>query len=341
MTDRLEVVEYVNPRNGRTRQCPDAFSRTCKSRCCPRCGNPWAQSWGKKMEIDLSAYQGQVTLISITAPGARDHVRDDGRVIAGVLRWDCGRDHDHGKAGCKVRDADADAWCATLSKRWPKFRDSARKRATREGFTPRLLARVWEPQRRGVPHAHLVMGAEGVDHVAAASYAQALHELAPAYGFGFVDRKCKPISRREAARYVAGYLTGRSKKKGSIRENVSHPRMPISLVWVSPVLTRETGCTMRRFRYVRWFIAWRDNRVPVAPALSGPLLVDIAHLAARIRRRVGRAGDDEDYDANFRQNLADLFEARSLSDRWKWVSYNDPERESWSVRQGLTEWARA
>lgn len=336
MNDRLlETIEYVHPRSGRQVSCPDGFSRVCKRRCCPRCGNPWAQSWAKKIEVDLSAYDGPVAMITITAPGAVDVIRDDGQVIRGVLPYACGRDHDHARSGCQVDEAAADLWCATLSERWAKLRDAARKRVRRAGLDPKLLVRTWEPQKRGVPHLHLVVGVAGIDHVAAKAFALELHALAPSYGFGFVDRRVKPISRREAARYLAGYLTGRTKKKSSIRENVSHPRMPLSLLYVHPDLTRATGCTMRRFRYVRWFVAWRLKRVPVAPALRGPLLIDIAHVTAQIRRRQGRTGDDEDYAANVRRNLLDLLAARRLRDRFDWVGYAEPERESWAIRQGL------
>lgn len=336
MSSPLAQIEYVHPRTGREVSCPDAFSRTCKRRCCPRCGNPWAQSWSKKIEVDLSAYDGPVCQIAITAPGAADHRRADGKVIAGVLPWACERDHDHRKAGCKVQDRAAERWCETLPERWPRFRDAARKRVRRAGLVPVLLVRVWEPQKRGVPHLHLVMGAAGVDHVAAGKFARALHDLAPAYAFGFVDRKVTPVSRRVAARYIAGYLTGRSKKKSSIRDNISHPRMPTSLLWVSPVLTRQTGCTMRRFRYVRWFVAWRADRVDVGPGLRGLLLVDVAHLAALIRRRMGRVGDDDDYRENVRTNVVALLEARRQRDRSGWVRYSEPERESWAFRHGFT-----
>ena len=60
----------------------------------------------------------------------------------------------------------------------------------------------WELQRRGVWHLHVVVGMEtAVERAWAIGYVHALRELAPRYGFGFVD--AKPLPNPEPAKQVA------------------------------------------------------------------------------------------------------------------------------------------
>src|SRR5581483_9145233 len=98
-----------------------------------------------------------------------------------------------------------------------------------------ILERVWEPQKRGAPHLHLVVpyGTPRERKVAQIFRAE-LARLAPKYGFGHVQGKLAPISGEDAARYLASYLTGRRRKKSSIRENIADPRLPKSLLWETP-----------------------------------------------------------------------------------------------------------
>ena len=56
-----------------------------------------------------------------------------------------------------------------------------------------LVARVWEIQARGVLHVHPVLAYGTARQMAGArAYLERLAELAPQYGFGFVERKVKP-----------------------------------------------------------------------------------------------------------------------------------------------------
>lgn len=304
----LPVIEYMH--RGELVQCPepgyDWQLRTCKRRNCPRCGVNWARDWRRVMTVNLAAKHGSVVLVSITAPGEER------------LPWDeahCShrRPHRHrGPAGCRVQQRAAREWADTATWRWSKLRAAATLAARRAqkneltgelGPAPALLERVWEPQKRGVPHLHLVLGfATGEERQAARVFVEELKRLAGEYDFGFVDGKLEPITAEDAARYLSSYLTGRSAKKGSIRENIADPIMPRSLIWITPALTciprpessdvwrerlaamrarmriaRGTGVTMRALRMARQLGASLDGKC-VAPQWK--TTGDAVHIAA-------------------------------------------------------------
>jgi hypothetical protein len=304
----LETIQYVS--NGRTVICPDwnkipgeeARKVSCKRRDCPRCGVNWARDWSKVNELNLEAYGGQIVMVTITAPG-EDR-----------LPWDeahCARRRTHrhsGPAGCRVQQRAAREWSDTLTWRWSKLRKAAILATQRQlaetfalGPAPSILERAYEPQKRGVPHLHLVLGYRTrSERDAAHVFVGHLKRLAGEYDFGFADGSGKkrgmrnarpvverhgielrPMTGRDAARYLANYLTGRNPtKKSSIRENISHPTMPRSLLWLTPALTsvssserigamrerlgiaRGTGVTMRMLRRARHFFAALEGRCP-------------------------------------------------------------------------------
>lgn len=106
-----------------------------------------------------------------------------------------------------------------------------------------LLARVWEFHRRGLLHVHPVVGyATAEQRAAADAYCRHLSELAPRYGFGFVDRKANVYSGTDAADYLAKQLAATT---------VAAPN-GLGIVYISTRLTSETGCTMRSLRLRRW-----------------------------------------------------------------------------------------
>lgn len=269
-------------------ECPsrgyDGRLRTCKRRGCPRCGSPWARDWQRGMAVNLAAKHGPVVLVSITAPG------ED------LLPWDldhcAGKHRDRkpkhsGKRGCRVQPRAAREWSDTLTWRWQKMRNATQLAVRRHlrdelgflGDAAVILLRVYEPQKRGVPHMHLVLGyATAAERAAAREFVAQLKRLASEYDFGFVDMT-EPITAEDAARYLSSYLTGRnSKKKSSIRENIADPVMPRSLVWLTPALTstsaseriavmrskigvvRGTGVTMRWLRKARHLWAALEGR---------------------------------------------------------------------------------
>ena len=282
----LETITYRDPGSGATHICPGTGwggrLATCKRRACPRCGHAWARSWEECTRCNLTEYGGPVALVSITPPG------ED------LLPWACDKPHRHrGSIGCQVDAQHADAWAASCRDNWRRLRDAARVATIRKtgGLKPTLLQRVWEPQKRGVPHLHLVLGmATHAERMAAQVFVLELSRLAGDHFFGFVDRKLALISAREAARYLSAYLTGRSGKKGSVRDNLADPRMPRSLIWLTPVLTRATRVTMRTLRYVRWVHAARSGRCEW-PVLRGDLLWNVSEALARLERQRAPGGE--------------------------------------------------
>jgi hypothetical protein len=319
----LERIHYS--RGGQEYSCPDWSTNpkdlaprlvTCKRRNCPRCGVNWARDWRRVMAINLAAKHGPVVLVSITAPG-EDR-----------LPWDeahCAerRPHRHrGPSGCRVRQRAAREWADTASLRWSWLRKAATIATRRElrnaltgelGPAPTLLERVWEPQKRGVPHLHLVLGyAAGPERTAAQVFVAELKRLAVEYDFGFVDGRLQPITAEDAARYLSSYLTGRnSKKKGSIRENIADPVMPRSLIWITPALTsivtpasseawrsrleamrermrikRGTGVTMRMLRKARHLWASLEGKCePPAWATIGDAVQVASVFLQAFRKR--------------------------------------------------------
>jgi len=122
-----------------------------------------------------------------------------------------------------------------------------------------LVARVWEMQARGLLHVHPVLGYGTASQMAGARvYMARLAELAPQYGFGFVERKIKPQPAGNAAAYLSSYFVKGKRGKATLWESARSPEMPRSIVYVSTRLTMRTGCTMRALRLKRAiFYVWR------------------------------------------------------------------------------------
>jgi hypothetical protein len=240
------------------------------------------------MRENLRHYGDRVVMLSLTAPGVDR------------LPWDrsrCRRKAPHtcsGRRGCVVEEQAADAWSSSAPARWAELRQAARRVCRYRGQVPTLLARVWEPQKRGVPHLHAVLGvATAAEEQAARAFLAELARLAPVYDFGLEgldDDHFNPVEPDKVARYVASYLTGRRGKKGTIRENIADPRMPRSLLWVASHLTRETKVTMRLLRRARWVIVALRGRCQLYPKLYGDELFEVAKVVCRLERATGPPG---------------------------------------------------
>jgi hypothetical protein len=94
-----------------------------------------------------------------------------------------------------------------------------------------------------------------------------LRELAPRYGFGFVDGWEK-IGRKfwpgeQAGWYLSGYFIGVGKRKAAITENVMAGDLPRLVVFVGRELTKRSGCTMRNLRQARRL--WASREVKAEP----------------------------------------------------------------------------
>ena len=363
-------------------RCPNwRLGSSCKKRDCPVCGVRWARDWRRAMEINLEAHEGQLLLITLTAPGADR------------LPWDLGHcshrpDREcSGKLGCRVQQRAAREWNDVAPWKWARLRNAARMATERTvGVKPRILERVWEPQKRGVAHLHVVLGYGRRERLAARVFLVHLARLAREYDFGFpqpsprprmlaevglgsldelgvveledgrrvVDGELarrqlvglarrllvKPKTGREAARYLASYLTGRSRKKHSIRENVAaaleirpldggppikHPVMPRSLIWLTPRLTTRTFVTMRTLRRARHLYAFARGLCPPPVWRSMAEAAKVA-LVCRLVFARRRSGDDPDPDSLLR--YADQLE-RELGRSWRARLYD------WNYFTGL------
>ena len=219
---------------------PRAGGRRCRSRSkCLTCGTLWAGDTRRKLLANVTAYDGAVSIITITAPGAD------------VLPWD--------ESGRRIRSAERYRWNRSAPARWRALHRAASQIARRRAGKFSMLARTWEYQARGALHVHVLTGVETAAEMSGANiYAQALTELAPAYGFGYVDRgkstngvrHLEVIPAARAARYVAKYLSPLSAEgKPMLSETVTQPDVPGHVAHVSTKLTLKTGVTMR---YLRW-----------------------------------------------------------------------------------------
>ena len=210
-----------------------------------------------KLFSALNAYEdlvpdtvsARVLLLTVTAPG-----EDAG------LPWDpeaCAERGPHrhsGPEGCRVLSQAAGFWNKQAPAWWRRLHDEAAIAAQRiTGHRPRLLARVWEMQRRGALHVHPLVGYSTLaERVAADVYKLELAKRAARHGFGFVDRKGEVSHPRAAAAYLSSYFCSGKKGKMTLRESVTSNEMPVSIIFVSVLLTQASGVTMRSLRLKRY-----------------------------------------------------------------------------------------
>jgi len=119
---------------------------------------------------------------------------------------------------------------------------------------------------RGALHMNVVVASGTAREMASAAfYRHQLAEMAPRYGFGFVDRKNDVKSALHAARYIAKYFTEGTGKMG-IGEAAQRDDAPAIIARVSRELTMQTRSTIRscRDRRTVWNLASR--LAPLDPA---------------------------------------------------------------------------
>ena len=217
-------------------------------------------------------------MLAVTAPGFAQ------------LPWDedhCARlgAHRHGgRHGCRVRPDAASEWNRTASDRWRRLHRRAYQATRRHGVRPAMLVRAFERQRRGVLHVHPVLAfSTPAERHAAHLYARYLAELAPRYGFGFTERRPKPLSTKAAAAYLSSYFVTGKRGKETLQESVLSGEMPRSIIHVSVTLTQRSGITMRELRLRRfvWLLARRtgtsleEARTIAAHANAGTLNLSV------------------------------------------------------------------
>jgi hypothetical protein len=232
--------------------------RRCSSRTCPEYAPTWARDTRRRLFVNLEQLKLSV-MFSVTAPGA-DLYPFDRRFCSHSSSERCS-----GAIGCRVARGEAEAFNRHAGKWWSELHRAAKTRADRAtGFKGKLATRVWEKQKRGLAHLHGVISVESPAHLRwAAAYVGALGELAPRYGFGFVDGWHK-VGRKfwpgvQAAAYLSSYFAGGRGRKMAITENVLAGDLPRLVVFVGRDLTLRTGCTMRSLRNARRLWASRQG----------------------------------------------------------------------------------
>ncbi len=236
------------------RSIPEPLTR-CRRRTCPGYGALWAGDVRRKLFENLQAYaddapmgwKPKVLLGAVTAPGVDQLPWDEEHCAA------LGAHNHSGLLGCRVLRPQAAAFNASASARWRDLHRRAYRLTIRDGFDPPfLVARVFEMQHRGVLHVHPVLGyTTAWDQEGARRYMDWVATFADHYGFGFVERKERVKTARQAAAYLSSYFVKGRRGKLSLEESVRSREMPRSIVHVSHRLTQTPGCTMRGLRMVR------------------------------------------------------------------------------------------
>jgi hypothetical protein len=255
----------------------------CSSRTCPEFAPIWTRDTRRRLFVNLEQLKLSV-MFSVTAPGA-DLYPFDSRFCSHSPSERCS-----GRIGCRVDPGLAEAFNRRAGGWWGELHRAAKVRADRAtGHKGRIAARVWEKQKRGLAHVHGVLSVSTPDEVAwAESYVTALRELAPRYGFGFVDGWHK-VGRKfwpgvQAAAYLSSYFAGGRGHKMAITENVLAGDLPRLVVFVGRDLTSRTGCTMRNLRNARRLWASREGLID-RPSLTLDEWLAAAALLCNSRRR--------------------------------------------------------
>ncbi len=236
--------------------------RRCSARTCPEFAPIWARDTRRRLFVNLGQLKLSV-MFSVTAPGAELYPFDP-EFCSHPPGEKCS-----GRRGCRVNPEVAKAFNGCAGKWWGELHRAAKVRADRAtGFKGKLAAGVWEKQKRGLAHLHGVLSVESPAHVRwAEAYVTALREMAPRYGFGFVDG-WHQISRKfwpgvQAAAYLSSYFAGGRGRKMTLTETVRAGDLPRLVVYIGRDLTSATGCTMRSLRNARRL--WASRHVYVKP----------------------------------------------------------------------------
>jgi hypothetical protein len=266
---------------------PEGVMR-CSARTCPEFAPIWARDTRRRLFVNLEQLKLSV-MFSVTAPGA-DLYPFDPQFCSHSPSKRCS-----GAIGCRVASDLAEAFNRQAGSWWSELHRAAKTRADRAtGFKGKLATRVWEKQKRGLAHLHGVVSVQSPAHRQwAEAYVNALRELAPRYGFGFVDGWHK-VGRKfwpgvQAAAYLSSYFIGGRRRKALITENVLAGDLPRLVVFVGRDLTRSTGCTMRSLRHSRRLWASRNWQVDPPEVTLGEWLAAAAMLVDRRTRLPARA----------------------------------------------------
>jgi hypothetical protein len=161
----------------------------------------------RKIRENLRAYGGLTCAIAITAPGEEAGLVWDRSLCTHPAAEKCS-----GRKGCRVVAGAAAIWNHHSRAWWCELNRICKQRADRAirrlGATEKLglLMYEWEWQKRGVWHIHLVLPMEtAVERAWSLAYVEALCDVGPRKGFGFIDRK--PLHAPQPAERAASYLS--------------------------------------------------------------------------------------------------------------------------------------
>jgi hypothetical protein len=241
------------------RSIPEGVTR-CSARTCPEFAPIWARDTRRRLLENLRIVPLTV-MFSVTAPGA-DLYPFDPRFCSHRPGTRCS-----GTLGCQVDPELARAFNLNAGRWWSELHRAAKVRADRAtDHKGKVLARVWEKQKRGLAHVHGVIAVSTpTERAWAKAYVSALRDMAPRKGFGFVDGWHK-IGRKfwpgeQAGAYLSSYFVRGRGLKAPITENVLAGDLPRLVVFVGRDLTRKTHCTMRALRKVRRLWAWQRGLI--------------------------------------------------------------------------------
>lgn len=251
-----------SPSSGDFRECPacgrpiPTWRKVHTCRTCPTYSRTWAGDVRVKLFASLNAYADwyqavdpKIRMVTVTAPGV-----DGGLPWDEAHCWHLGPHTHSGTLGCKTLAAPAALWNESAPAWWSELHRQARQQAKRSaGVAPELLVKIWEPQKRGVLHLHLVVGyTTPSERHAAGLYVEELNRLAVRHGFGYVDRKVSVKEPSAAAAYLSSYFVTGKGKKVSLRESVQSEILPRSIFYVARWLSARSGITMRSLRLRRY-----------------------------------------------------------------------------------------
>jgi hypothetical protein len=217
-------------------------------------------------------------MTTITPPGAD------------VLPWDTGRcTHAPGTTcagsrGCKIHPAALGEWHRGFADQLDGLVRAAKAATRRRGHRTPPIVRVLEVQARGALHVHLATPIEA--RSAAHELYRQIERLAPSYGFGSrcgwdPARGLDRADGRGLGAYISklsGYVAKEAAGGGEgLREVLAS--VPGRRVFsVAPAITKETRCTMRNLRSLRYLHCrgWRDR-------LTDPSMLTCRNVEALMR----------------------------------------------------------
>jgi hypothetical protein len=194
-----------------------------------------------------------------------------------------------GDIGCRVYADAARAFNSRVSPWWSELHRVAKLRADRAtGFKGTTARAGGEKQKRGLAHMHGVLSVSTPAELRwAEAYVDALADLAPSKGFGYVDRWEKIRKEDQAGHRRGGLPVGllreRQRAEGVAHGKRARPGLPRLLVFIGCGLTARTGCTMRNLRLAHRLWASRLG-LASKPDVSYTEWLAVAHVLDSRRR---------------------------------------------------------